>query len=100
MVVPIPGYDDLLFPLPEVVWSGKHHIWGLPTTVSQYPAPATLHACAWVRTLRQVIRYSSYEFCEVERVSLLIGERDTVEVLVLRYGAEAIEYLFQTVTTR
>ena len=100
MVVPIPGYDDLLLPLPEVVWPGKHHIWGLPTTISQYPAPATLHPCARVRTLQQVISYSSYEFCEADRVLLLKGERDTVEVLVLRYGVEAIEYLFQTVTTR
>jgi hypothetical protein len=83
-------------PLLEVVWPGKHHIWGPPTTTSQHPAPATLHPYGWVHTLWQVIRYNSYEFCEAARVLLLIGETDTVEVLILRYGAEAIEHLFQS----
>ena len=96
MVLPIPGCDDLLLPLLEVVWPGKHHIWGPQTTTSQHPAPATLHPYGWVHTLWQVIRYNSYEFCEAARVLLLIGETDTVEVLVLRYGAEAIEHLFQS----
>ncbi len=67
MVVPIPGCDDLLLPLPEVVWPGIHHIWGLPTTISQHRAPATLHSNAWVHTPRQVIRYNSYEFYEADR---------------------------------
>jgi hypothetical protein len=96
MVLPIPGCDDLLLPLLEVVWPGKHHIWGPPTTTSQHPAPATLHPYGWVHTLWQVIRYNSYELCEAARVLLLIRETDTVEVLVLRYGAEAIEHLFQS----
>jgi len=44
MVIPRPGQDDLPFipPPGEIVWSGIHHIWGRPTTITSYLRPLAL----------------------------------------------------------